>query len=216
MLRMDDLPRRPALEGPRSLPAHRRLALGALLATLAAAAIGVALVSRGSSSTRAHAPETTTSSTLTASTTATTVGSFAADVGDRVGCQTLSASEPQLLCPLPGGVVTYTQVGDRSAARRRVDRVADTDADTGTDTDTDTDAGAIDGDPCATGRSGSRAWARPQAPQTAAGAYACRVHADLAEIWWTVDDARLVGHAIRHDGDLAALFSWWRAHSEHP
>jgi hypothetical protein len=35
-------------------------------------------------------------------------------------------------------------------------------------------------------------------------------------MWWTVDDARVLAYATRSDGDLAALFSWWRAHAEHP
>jgi hypothetical protein len=140
----------------------------------------------GATSTDAVAPRSTT---------------FDAAVGDITGCQSLAGAEPQLLCPFPDGVVEYTQVADAATAYRRV---------AGAD-----DAIAARGEAaCATGRSEERAWARPDAPATEVGRYLCRVVGDRAEIWWTVDDAGLLGHAFRRDDDLAALFSWWRSGTE--
>jgi hypothetical protein len=42
-----------------------------------------------------------------------------------------------------------------------------------------------------------------------AGRYACRVAGAAAELVWSDDRARLVARAVRHDGDLAALWRWW-------
>ena len=67
---------------------------------------------------------------------------------------------------------------------------------------------------CARGRDDERSWSRPDAPDRVAGRYRCQVAATRAEMWWTVDDAGVLAHATRTDGDLAALFSWWRARSE--
>lgn len=64
---------------------------------------------------------------------------------------------------------------------------------------------------CAAGRPEERAWSRPDAPAVTAGRYACRVVAGRAEIWWTEDATALLAHATRADGDLAALYEWWRA-----
>ena len=98
-------------------------------------------------------------------------------------------------------MVEYTQVVNPTTAYRQV---------AGAD-----DAVAARGDAaCATGRPEERAWSRPVAPATTAGRYFCRVADGRAEIWWTVDDAGLLGHAFRRDDDLAALFSWWRARAE--
>jgi hypothetical protein len=217
---MDGIPPRPPLDRSRRLSTGRRVALGGLLAALCAAVLAFALASRDSApaSNTKRVPNSTSAATTAPpnssrpKSTGGAVRSFAADVGDRAGCQTLNASEPQLLCPLPGGVVTYTQVADVRAAHTRVDRVADP----GPISDGPTGSPSAADDPCATGRSSSRAWARPQTPQTSAGEYACRTDENVAEIWWTVDDARVFAHAVRHDGDLAELFSWWRTRNEHP
>jgi hypothetical protein len=127
---------------------------------------------------------------------------FGVEVGDATGCQTLAGTEPQLLCPMPGGVVEYLQVADPGAAYRRV-------------AGRDDEIAARGEAACASGHPEARAWARPEAPDTVAGRYLCRVFEDRAELWWTVDDAKLLGHASRRDADLASLFDWWRARSEH-
>jgi hypothetical protein len=66
---------------------------------------------------------------------------------------------------------------------------------------------------CARGQADERAWSRPVAPAVAVGRYHCRIEAGRAAIWWT-DEHGLVAHAVAVDGDLAALFEWWRAHHD--
>ncbi len=66
---------------------------------------------------------------------------------------------------------------------------------------------------CAHGRPDERAWSRPAAPTRPVGRYHCRVERGHAAIWWT-DEHGLVAHAVGPDGDLAALFRWWRAHND--
>jgi hypothetical protein len=123
---------------------------------------------------------------------------FGVDVGDTSGCQTLAGAEPSLLCPIDGGIVEYVQVRDALAEYRLV---------AGPD-----DGVAADGEPaCADGRGEERAWATPDAPTAVAGRYLCRVVDGRAELWWTVYDDDVLAHASRRDGDLAALFTWWRA-----
>jgi hypothetical protein len=147
-------------------------------------------------------PKPTSPATTVAARTERGARRFDVAVGDTTGCQTLVAVEPQLSCPLPSGAgtVTYTQVGD-APARYRI---------------TVGDAHAIrHGDAaCARGAADERAWSQPSAPAAIAGRYACRAAGGRAEMWWTVDDIGLVGHATRTDGDLAALFTWWRDHHE--
>ena len=64
---------------------------------------------------------------------------------------------------------------------------------------------------CAQGQPEERTWSRPDAPARIVGRYACVRAGERAAMWWT-DDQGLLWHAIAHDGDLAALFSWWRGH----
>jgi len=136
-------------------------------------------------------------------TTASGVRWFGVDVGVRSGCQQLTAVEPQLSCPIPNGTVVYTEVVDAAA---RYDGVAGPIA-----------GGTATGAPaCAAGHAEERAWSRPSSPTAVAGRYSCRVAAGRADLWWSVDDAGLVAHATRADGDLASLFTWWRVHSEPP
>jgi hypothetical protein len=202
------VPPRPPFGRPARLRPRRRVALGVLLVGLAgAAAVSWALGARGAtprSPASLESPSVAPRPSVRRSVQSTSAAhAFTARVGDTPGCQTLAAAEPQLLCPLPGGVVTYTQVADPRAAYERVPHVLDG--------STPSDARA-----CAAGQSEERAWAWPQTPQQVAGRYLCRAGTTAAEMWWTVDDAGILGHAVRRDGDLPALFSWWRARREHP
>lgn len=63
---------------------------------------------------------------------------------------------------------------------------------------------------CAAGHADERSWSISSAPDAAVGRYRCRFESGRAAMWWT-QDGRLF-HATTHDGDLAALFAWWRAH----
>jgi hypothetical protein len=63
---------------------------------------------------------------------------------------------------------------------------------------------------CARGVPDERAWSTAASPDAAVGRYRCRFEGGRAAMWWTRGD-RLV-HAVASDGDLAGLFSWWRAH----
>ena len=65
---------------------------------------------------------------------------------------------------------------------------------------------------CARGQPDERAWSRPETPDAISGRYRCRLEAGRAAIWWT-DEHGLLAHAVASDGDLAALFAWWRARS---
>src|SRR5262245_54709213 len=184
---------------PRPRPWRRILAVGALLLMLA---VGAVLAGRHGGSSPVATPPRTAPVTTAAARDEHGARPFRVAVGDTTGCQALVAAEPQLSCPLPsgGGTVTYTQVDD-AAARYRV---------------VVGDAHAIrDGDAaCARGDADERAWSRPSAPTVVAGRYACRAAGSRAELWWTVDDVGLVGHATSANGDLAALFTWWRDHHE--
>jgi len=179
---------------------RRPVLLGAFLLVLAVACLG-ALRAAGDRAPRRETDVRVAGAAATTSTAREARATFAAVVGDTAGCQTLAAPEPQLLCPIPEGVVTFTQVANPMAGYSSV-------AGTG-------DAVAARGDAaCAAGKPDERAWARPEAPAVVAGRYFCRVDGERAEMWWTVDDVGLLGHAHRHDDDLVALFSWWRGRSE--
>jgi hypothetical protein len=65
---------------------------------------------------------------------------------------------------------------------------------------------------CARGQPDERAWSRPETPDAISGRYRCRLEGGRAAIWWT-DEHGLLAHAVASDGDLAALFDWWRARS---
>jgi hypothetical protein len=193
------VPRPPADHRPARFP-RRRLLAGALVVVLAVACV-LAIRTRDTA-TPVRGPAASHRS-RSSSSTAAVPATFAAVIGDRTGCQGLAGTDPQLLCPIPEGVVEYTETASVEAAYRHI-------------VGGDDGVGARGEAECANGRTEERAWARPSDPTHAAGRYVCRVVGARAEMWWTVDDAGVLGHAIRHDGDLAALFSWWRQSNEHP
>jgi hypothetical protein len=65
---------------------------------------------------------------------------------------------------------------------------------------------------CARGQPDERAWSRPESPQVISGRYRCRLESGHAAIWW-IDEHGLLAHATASNGDLKALFAWWRARS---
>ncbi len=66
---------------------------------------------------------------------------------------------------------------------------------------------------CAADRPDERSWSLASAPLHAVGRYVCRLESARAAIWWTHGDRLLHAVAVDpRDGDLAKLFSWWRAH----
>ncbi len=205
---LDSVPRPPASRPRRPprlrlllpLPA-RTVRLGSLLLVLAVGC-GIALRLGPGSASESGATATPgprrSVATPRPSTTVPAVRPFTAAVGGTTGCQSLAAAAPQLLCPIPSGTVTYTQVTDVAARYRAI---------------ADPDDGVAERGPaaCARGRADERAWSRPDAPARVAGRYRCRVVATRAEMWWTVTDAGVLADATRDDGDLSALFSWWRS-----
>jgi hypothetical protein len=64
---------------------------------------------------------------------------------------------------------------------------------------------------CADGHSEERSWSRPTRPSDVTGRYQCRLEHGRAAMWWT-DEQGLLWHAVARDGDVAALFDWWRSH----
>ena len=202
----------------RSRPSVRAAALAVLLVVLGAGCV-VALFqfgegrnhSVGSVSARdTGEPGARTSAPVEppAPSTRPVVRSFTAEIGDRSGCQTLAGTVPQLLCPIPQGTVTYIEADDVEVRYRRI---AGPDAGTGK-----RGRGTRGAPACAAGTDDERSWADPASPTTSAGRYLCRVVDGRAEMWWSADAAGVIGHASRVDDDLAALFSWWRARTEHP
>jgi hypothetical protein len=183
------LPRRPLLLGALVL------ALGVACVVVWRGADGAAPAPRRP---RAAGPTTTANGS-----TREAVAVFDVPVGDRTGCQTLGGPEPQLLCPLPDGVVEYLQVSSPLAAYARAIGPTRPHGET-----TATESA------CARGEPEERPWATPTEPEVVAGRYLCRVEGGRADLWWTVDDARLLGHAFRRDGDVSALFTWWRGRRE--
>jgi hypothetical protein len=67
---------------------------------------------------------------------------------------------------------------------------------------------------CAHGTAEERAWSQPSAPTRTVGQYRCVLVSGRAEMWWTNQGGGVLGHAVALDGDLAALFAWWRARPE--
>jgi hypothetical protein len=63
---------------------------------------------------------------------------------------------------------------------------------------------------CERGTPDERAWSLPTEPGVAVGRYRCAIVRGRAVMWWTRGDR--LAHAVAADADLAALFSWWRAH----
>jgi hypothetical protein len=102
--------------------------------------------------------------------------------------------------PIPAGRVEYSQPGNVTEAYRAV---------AGPD-----DGVAARGDAaCARGVPEERAWSQPEAPAVEAGRYLCRRVGARAEMWWIETATGVLAHAVREDGDLAALFTWWRGQS---
>jgi hypothetical protein len=99
--------------------------------------------------------------------------------------------------PIPAGRVEYWQPGNVTEAYSAV---------AGPD-----DGIAARGDAaCARGVPEERAWSQPNAPAVEAGRYLCRRVGARAEMWWIESATGVLAHAVREDGDLAALFTWWR------
>jgi len=63
---------------------------------------------------------------------------------------------------------------------------------------------------CERGVPDERAWADGAAPGVAVGRYRCTIENGRAVMWWTRGDR--LAHAVAANGDLAALFAWWRVH----
>ena len=113
-------------------------------------------------------------------------------------CLGLSVARREVRCVIDGidlDVRLYAP-GNVAAAYRRV---------------AGADAAARSGSPaCARGVPDERAWSSAALPRAGLGRYRCLFEGERAAMWWTNGD-RLV-HAVARGGDLAALFSWWRAH----
>ena len=63
---------------------------------------------------------------------------------------------------------------------------------------------------CARGEVEERAW-RLDGETGVAGRYRCELDSGGAAITWTTDDALVLARAETSDGDLSALFEWWRS-----
>jgi hypothetical protein len=111
-------------------------------------------------------------------------------------CVGVAAREPRVRCAIDHFDVDARLVDDAGAAFRRA--VGDPPAGT---------RGAAPA--CAHGNAEERAWSHADAPDTPAGRYRCRIERGHAAMWWT--DGDLLVHAVARNGDLAALFAWWRA-----
>ena len=123
---LDAVPRPPESRPRRRPRLHlpaRTVLLGGLLLVLAVGCAVALRVRPGSGSAsgtggrRGHRPRRAPV-TARSTTTAPAVRPFTATVGDTTGCQTLAAAAPQLLCPIPDGTVTYTQVTDLASRYR--------------------------------------------------------------------------------------------------
>ncbi len=120
-------------------------------------------------------------------------------------CGGLSPARREVRCVIDGVDLDVRVLGSGSVAGayRRAAGVTSTPARSGT--------AARSGLPsCARGVPDERAWSTAASPDAAVGRYRCRFEGGRAAMWWTRGD-RLV-HAVASDGDLAGLFSWWRAH----
>ncbi len=99
--------------------------------------------------------------------------------------------------PIPGGRVEYSQPGNATEAYRAV---------AGPD-----DGVAARGDAaCARGVPEERAWSKPRARGRSRSLFVSP-RRQRAEMWWTETATGVLAHAVREDGDLAALFTWWRS-----
>ncbi|GIU88136.1 MAG: hypothetical protein KatS3mg009_2651 [Acidimicrobiia bacterium] len=204
--------RRPRVPG-RHRPSRRRVvAAGALVAALAVACVAVARDrgagpppdpaprgggEAGAAPSRPLAPPSTAG--VATGRAAREAAALRALAGAPGTCRTrVEEGGVRLTCPIEHGTVELARPADPAREYRRA---------LGPD-----DGTRATGPPaCAAGRPEERAWSRPDAPAVTAGRYACRVVAGRAEIWWTEDATALLAHATRADGDLAALYEWWRA-----
>jgi hypothetical protein len=203
------LPERPRRSNDPAAPRGkvRPVAAAALLAGLAGAWLFVGHQSHDSTALVAAAPATP-APTTTAPTTARApaagerlVGAIARAALRTDRCAGLSTAHPHLLCVVDGAIMDvalYTP-GTVGAAFRRI---------AGAPVPPRSGPAA-----CAADRPDERAWSVASAPLQAVGRYVCRLEGARATIWWTHGDRLLHAEAgDPHDGDLAKLFSWWRAH----
>jgi hypothetical protein len=143
------------------------------------------------------APSSATPSTIVLSSTAATTTT----VPRTRDCRGLSPTRREVRCVIDGielNVQLFAPEAVTTAYRRAIGAA-------GTGTTARSGAPA-----CARGLPDERAWSVAASPAMAAGRYQCRVERGRAAMWWTRGDR--LEHAVSRDGDLAALFSWWRTH----
>jgi hypothetical protein len=148
---------------------------------------------------RAATPTTATPTTATSTTaTSTTATSTTGAVPSTPGCAGLAPRRPEVRCVVDAVDLDVRLVppNDATAAYERA---------TGVHPVPGTGSPA-----CARGVPDERTWSLATAPVAAVGRYLCRIEHGRAAMWW-IQGERLA-HAVAHDGDLARLFSWWRAH----
>jgi hypothetical protein len=181
---------------PLRIPAARwrPVAAAALIAGLTAAWLMVG--HRGAPAVSAASPEPRSSSSI--SSIPSTSSSFSTTVPVSADCRGLSPARREVRCTVDAVAVDVRLLSSAlvGAAYRRASGA---------------DVAARSGAPaCAHGAPDERAWSAAVSPISAVGRYRCRFEHGFAAMWWTHGD-RLV-HAVAPDGDLAALFAWWRTH----
>lgn len=193
---------RPARAGGNPRGRARPIAAAALLAALTAGWLVVGHRSHASAAADAAlsstpaSPPTIPPTTSVPETSPTT--SPPTKVPRTTDCQGLSQSRPEVRCILAGVDLDVRRFAPATVAAAYV-RAAGAEAE------------PRSGPPaCASGRADERSWSVSTAPDAAVGRYRCRLESGRAAMWWT-QDGRLF-HATARDGDLAALFAWWRAH----
>ena len=182
--------------GPAPKGRARPVAAAALLATLTAAWLMVGHSSHSSVALDAHpdaaalAPPAPAPSSAPPSTTTT--------VPRTPGCRGLAAGRPEVRC-----VIDAVDLDVRLVAPEQVTAVYEH----------ATGAHPVPGSgapACARGVPDERSWSVAASTPAAVGRYLCRFEHGRAAMWWTHGDR--LAHAVARDGDLAGLFSWWRAH----
>ncbi len=186
----------------------RPVAAVALLAGLAAAWLVIGHQPRGSTSAAATDPIAAAVPTTVpepaaaaAPTTVPATDPLALRAVSTPGCNGLSATRPHVRCTVDDVIMEVALYADATVgpALRRL-AGAQMKARSGPAS-------------CANGEADERAWSVASAPLHAVGRYVCRLESGRAAMWWTHGDRLL--HALagsRRDGNLARLFSWWRAH----
>ena len=192
--RLDDRAARGVRRRDRRPPASptrtRRLAAGSLIAVLAVAALAA---SRGGSASSASAP--VTAPTAETATAPVDPAPLRALFAGNPGCADHGVDVPEVSCTIDDVRVDARLVGPVDAERLFGGS-----------------ATPHTGPPaCAAGNADERTWARPAAPDVAAGRYRCRLEEGRAVMWWT-DEAGIIAHAVAPGADLARLFVWWRTH----